>query len=220
MHSSRLYATGHAGAKHSAATPATTCRSRQHPAPCSKRRCVHAMGTATLSPTHRSKPDHGEGHTALLQGLGAVGDVAPSHMPWLLRLAYLRYEAYGRHRAGRNARSIKWSDACLPAKFGLEAFPLKARCQSGSNVPLVEVSCELRTKMIKLLFVRGLVKGGDSEQALSDSARGILHMEGMSPIASVGPLNCSRGHATGLALADRLRLPCDCPCRDADCTVW
>lgn len=32
----------------------------------------------------------GEGHSALLQGLGQVGDVAPSHMPWLLRLAHIR----------------------------------------------------------------------------------------------------------------------------------
>lgn len=27
----------------------------------------------------------------LLQGLGAVGDVAPSHVPWLLRLAHIQY---------------------------------------------------------------------------------------------------------------------------------
>ena len=32
----------------------------------------------------------GDGHDALLHGLGEVGDVAPMHMPWLLRLAHVR----------------------------------------------------------------------------------------------------------------------------------
>lgn len=31
-----------------------------------------------------------EGHSALLQGLGEVGDVSTQHVPWLLRLAHIR----------------------------------------------------------------------------------------------------------------------------------
>lgn len=31
-----------------------------------------------------------EGHSALLQGLGEVGDVPTVHVPWLLRLAHIR----------------------------------------------------------------------------------------------------------------------------------
>lgn len=37
----------------------------------------------------------GEGHSALLQGLGEVGDVAPVHMPWLLRLAHVKSKIAG-----------------------------------------------------------------------------------------------------------------------------
>lgn len=31
-----------------------------------------------------------EGHSALLQGLGEIGDVPTVHVPWLLRLAHIR----------------------------------------------------------------------------------------------------------------------------------
>lgn len=36
-----------------------------------------------------------EGHTALLHGLGEVGEVAPVHMPWLLRLAHIKSKITG-----------------------------------------------------------------------------------------------------------------------------
>ena len=39
----------------------------------------------------QQQPARNEGHSALLSGLGAVGDVAASHMPWLLRIAHVRY---------------------------------------------------------------------------------------------------------------------------------
>ena len=40
-------------------------------------------------PSHR--PAHGaEGHSALLQGLGELGDVTPGLMPALLRLSHIR----------------------------------------------------------------------------------------------------------------------------------
>ena len=34
-----------------------------------------------------------EGHVALQQGLGEVGDVSPALMPWLLRLSHIRLVA-------------------------------------------------------------------------------------------------------------------------------
>ena len=46
---------------------------------------VHAAALEEAKPVPRN-----EGHSALLSGLGAVGDVAASHMPWLLRIAHVR----------------------------------------------------------------------------------------------------------------------------------
>ena len=46
---------------------------------------VHAAVLEEAKPVARN-----EGHSALLSGLGAVGDVAASHMPWLLRIAHVR----------------------------------------------------------------------------------------------------------------------------------
>lgn len=44
---------------------------------------------ATASTSGRVK----QGHAALLHGLGDVGNVKPGLMPWLLRLAHIRYGA-------------------------------------------------------------------------------------------------------------------------------
>jgi hypothetical protein len=43
--------------------------------------------TTTVGP-RVSRPD--DGHLALLQGLGEVGEIPPRHMPFLLRLAHMR----------------------------------------------------------------------------------------------------------------------------------
>ena len=50
------------------------------------RQLVVLRAATTQAPPKSSS----EGHTALLHGLGSVGDIAPSHMPWLLRLAHTR----------------------------------------------------------------------------------------------------------------------------------
>ena len=42
-----------------------------------------------------SQRKSGEGHSALLQGLGSVGDVPPGLMPWMLRLAYVSSKVAG-----------------------------------------------------------------------------------------------------------------------------
>lgn len=47
------------------------------------------------------------GHATLLQGLGAVGDVAPSHVPWLLRLAHIQYASIR-----NDAQAVHLQHAC------------------------------------------------------------------------------------------------------------
>ena len=42
-----------------------------------------------------ARPAAEGGHTALLHGLGEVGDVAPVHLPWLLRLAHIKSRITG-----------------------------------------------------------------------------------------------------------------------------
>ena len=58
------------------------------------RRCrrwkVYSAVAAPLELKHSAKPV--EGHSALLQGLGEMGEVATKHVPWLLRLAHIRYK--------------------------------------------------------------------------------------------------------------------------------
>lgn len=49
----------------------------------------HVCCPALSLPTARTERS-GDGHSALLQGLGAIGDVPPALMPWLLRLAHVR----------------------------------------------------------------------------------------------------------------------------------
>lgn len=52
--------------------------------------------TAVAAPPRPSAPPaSGEGHFALLQGLGNVGEVSPALMPWLLRLAHVQSRAAG-----------------------------------------------------------------------------------------------------------------------------
>ena len=55
-------------------------------------------GRLEVSSAIAAPPDHrpvqaAEGHSALLQGLGELGDVTPGLMPGLLRLSHIRYVA-------------------------------------------------------------------------------------------------------------------------------
>ena len=50
-----------------------------------------AVATPPVAPQHARAA---EGHVALQQGLGEVGDVAPALMPWLLRLSHIRWAGY------------------------------------------------------------------------------------------------------------------------------
>ncbi len=53
---------------------------------------THAMSISSVpeAPPMQQVSKGNEGHVALLNGLGEVGDVAPALMPWLLRLAHIR----------------------------------------------------------------------------------------------------------------------------------
>lgn len=57
------------------------------------------------------------GHTALLHGLGEVGDVSPVHMPWLLRLAHIKSRITGGDSnvaLQESARGLKmWKVGCV-----------------------------------------------------------------------------------------------------------
>lgn len=56
---------------------------------------VAAVASPELRKTEQKQS---EGHSALLQGLGEVGDVATVHVPWLLRLAHIRHASFSCNR--------------------------------------------------------------------------------------------------------------------------
>ncbi|GLI69534.1 hypothetical protein VaNZ11_014179 [Volvox africanus] len=45
--------------------------------------------------TQRESGVHNVQHTSLLHGLGTVGEISPTHLPWLLRLAHVRAKVSG-----------------------------------------------------------------------------------------------------------------------------
>lgn len=57
-----------------------------------RRQRAAVVASAAAAP---SKAGGAEGHTALLHSLGEVGEVAPVHMPWLLRLAHIKSRITG-----------------------------------------------------------------------------------------------------------------------------
>ena len=61
-------------------------------------RRAEKRGRLEVSNAIAAPPDHrpvqsADGHSALLQGLGELGDVTPGLMPGLLRLSHIRYVA-------------------------------------------------------------------------------------------------------------------------------
>lgn len=81
---------------------------RSHNSKSSRRIAAQAVA-APPAPVHA-------GHTQLLHGLGSVGDVAPSHMPWLLRLAHIRAnQAGGDSSQALQVRGgpVTWMEVCM-----------------------------------------------------------------------------------------------------------
>lgn len=58
-----------------------------------------AAAAAAVAPADHSSTAHhpnvATGHTSLLHGLGDVGDIAPAHMPWVLRIAHVSAHTTG-----------------------------------------------------------------------------------------------------------------------------
>lgn len=50
---------------------------------------------ASLLSNGRDSGSHGMQHASLLHGFGTVGEVSPTHLPWLLRLSHVRAKVSG-----------------------------------------------------------------------------------------------------------------------------
>lgn len=72
--------------------PAVTCVRASVAQPAARRRGTTTVAAAVAAPERPATSSVGPaaGHTALLHSLGDVGDVAPAHLPWLLRLAHIK----------------------------------------------------------------------------------------------------------------------------------
>ena len=60
-----------------------------------RHRAAIATAATAAAPAKPAAKVDGGGHTALLHSLGEVGDVAPVHLPWLLRLAHIKSRITG-----------------------------------------------------------------------------------------------------------------------------
>ncbi|KAL4423465.1 hypothetical protein ABPG77_005417 [Micractinium sp. CCAP 211/92] len=67
----------------------------QHPRAGRQRQHARRAGLVTAAVAAPAAPGREGGHTALLHGLGEVGDVPAVHMPWLLRLAHIKSRITG-----------------------------------------------------------------------------------------------------------------------------
>ena len=144
--------------------PAAACRpAHQRP------QAACAAAAVEAQPVARN-----EGHSALLSGLGAVGDVSASHVPWLLRIAHVR-----------------------------QAPPWQA------PRPSCALACSLCDWLLSWEQLhRSSTKGGDSQQALKDNARGLcLWKARPAPAAAALPCRPSPPHTPGTA-AHQPCLPC------------
>jgi hypothetical protein len=111
---------------------------------------------AVIVPHQHPHSKAGDGHVALSQGLGEVGDVSPALMPWLLRLSHIRY-----------INDFAISNTCERSR----QLILAAACGSCSILPDVLLSHKAASGGVNF---RAKVQGGDSNEALKDNARGIL----------------------------------------------
>ncbi|KAI7841137.1 hypothetical protein COHA_005107 [Chlorella ohadii] len=75
-----------------------------------------------------AKAGGAEGHTALLHSLGEVGEVAPVHMPWLLRLAHIKSRITGGDSNAalqESARGLLMWKAALERGLVLDDFTIQ-----------------------------------------------------------------------------------------------
>lgn len=73
--------------------------------------------TAVAAPLHTDQ--HAQLHVSTRQGLGTVGDVSPTHLPWLLRLAHVRSRTTGADSG--EALQVRRAESCLQSSATQEA---------------------------------------------------------------------------------------------------
>ena len=81
---------------------------------CLQRSSLCCQATLTLEAPAASPSRVNQGHAALRHGLGQVGNVPPTLMPWLLRLAHIRY-AQAAHATHCTANHFDTTSACFIA---------------------------------------------------------------------------------------------------------
>ena len=101
QHRAAAPAAAAAAAAAAAGAPGAQAPPRLQPVPAlpqrqQRRQQRRGSAVAAAAPEAPPRPAAAEGgHTALLHGLGQVGDVSAVHMPWLLRLAHIKSKITG-----------------------------------------------------------------------------------------------------------------------------
>ncbi|KAG2436957.1 hypothetical protein HXX76_006473 [Chlamydomonas incerta] len=135
------------------------------------RRCPVSCSVAAVDLPGRTAPLAHLQHSSLLHGLGSVGDVNASHLPWLLRLAHVRarvsggdsQEALQASSRGLSAWSAALARGLLPDDSTLlqlvaEGDDVATGCPPGSD-PLQAMSWPeepLRTMIIRAMAKLGV----------------------------------------------------------------
>ncbi|PNW85740.1 hypothetical protein CHLRE_03g207400v5 [Chlamydomonas reinhardtii] len=136
------------------------------------RRCPVSCSVAAVDAPERTQPApmaHLQ-HSSLLHGLGSVGDVSASHLPWLLRLAHVRarisggdsQEALQASSRGLSAWSAALARGLLPDDSTLmqlvaEGDDVATSCPPGAD-PLQAMSWP--SEPLRTMIIRAMAKLG------------------------------------------------------------
>lgn len=134
------------------------------------------VASAAAVPT---KAAGSEGHTALLHGLGEVGEVAPVHMPWLLRLAHIKSRITGGDSNAalqESARGLLMWKAALERGLVLDDFTIqqlideKDSFVAGQSVEVLRWPEEpLRFVMVRSFSTLGVARFAQKYPAVLDA---------------------------------------------------
>uniref|UniRef100_A0A7S0RJC1 VWFA domain-containing protein n=1 Tax=Chlamydomonas leiostraca TaxID=1034604 RepID=A0A7S0RJC1_9CHLO len=120
------------------------------------------------------------GHTQLQHGLGSVGDVAPTHLPWLLRLAHTKARHYGgdsTQALQESARGLQAWRAALDRGLLPDDMALQQIVASGEEAFTAGRSAEelkwpeepLNTMMVRLFSKLGAARFARKYPAVKDA---------------------------------------------------
>ncbi len=106
-----------------------------------------------------------QGHSALLHGLGAVGDVSPAQLPWLLRLAHVKATHAGADSAAalaESARGLQAWRAALDRGLLPDDEAIEQLTREGESFTLGFSAAELKwpEEPLRTIAIRGLSKLG------------------------------------------------------------